>query len=42
VLKPKPDFHERRWRQFDLETNLQLQAVLPTQINLKPIRPKDE
>lgn len=42
VLKPKADFHERRWRQFDLETNLQLQAVLPTQINLKPIRPKSD
>ena len=39
VLKPKADFHERRWQQFDLETNLQLQTVLPTQVNLKPIRP---
>jgi len=35
----KPDFHERRWTQFDLETNLELQTVLPTQLNLKPIRP---
>lgn len=38
VLKPKPDFHERRWRVFDVETNLQLQAVLPTQCNLKPVK----
>ena len=36
---PKPDFHERRWSQFDLETNLALHVVLPTQVNLKPIRP---
>ena len=36
---PKPDFHERRWQQFDVKTNLALQAVLPTQVNLKPIRP---
>jgi len=42
VLKPKPDFHEKRWTQFDLETNLALQTVLPTQVNLKPIRPDAE
>ena len=36
---PKGDFHERRWTQFDLETNLELHKVLPTQVNLKPIRP---
>lgn len=42
VLKPKPDFHDRRWKQFDKETNLQLHAILPTQVNLKPVRQKKE
>lgn len=40
VLRPKPDFHERRFKLFDLETNLKLQQVLPTQCNLKAIRPE--
>lgn len=40
VLKPKADFHDRRWKTFDLETNLQLHTVLPTQCNLKPVRPQ--
>lgn len=40
VLKPKADFHARRWQDFDLDTNLQLQMVLPTQVNLKPLRPE--
>ncbi len=40
VLKPKADFHEIRWALFDLEANLAIQTVLPTQINLKPIRPE--
>lgn len=39
VLKPKADFHDRRWKTFDLDTNLELHSVLPTQCNLKPIRP---
>lgn len=39
VLRPKADFHTIRWAMFDLEANLKIQAVLPTQINLKPIRP---
>ena len=38
VLRPKPDFQEKRWRLFDEETNLQIHNVLPTQCNLKPIR----
>lgn len=42
VLKPKPDFHDRRWSQFDVEANLTIQTVLPTQVNLKPIRPEAE
>ena len=42
VLKPKPDFHDRRWSQFDVEANLAIQTVLPTQVNLKPIRPEAE
>lgn len=40
VLKPKPDFHDRRWQAFDVEANLVIQTVLPTQVNLKPIRPE--
>lgn len=42
VLKPKPDFHDRRWSEFDVEANLAIQTVLPTQVNLKPIRPEAE
>ena len=42
VLKPKPDFHDRRWQVFDVEANLAIQTVLPTQVNLKPIRPEAE
>lgn len=42
VLKPKPDFHDRRWTVFDVESNLAIQTVLPTQVNLKPIRPEAE
>lgn len=38
VLKPVPDFHEKRWSAFDAETNKELQTVLPTQCNLKPVR----
>jgi hypothetical protein len=40
VLKPKADFHDIRWAMFDLEANLAIQTVLPTQVNLKPIRPE--
>jgi len=40
VLKPKADFHDKRWQDFDVESNIALQAVLPTQCNLKPIRPE--
>lgn len=40
VLVPKADFHDRRWSVFDIETNLVIQAVLPTQVNLTPIRPE--
>ena len=38
VLKPKADFHDRRWQDFDVETNLAIQTVMPTQVNLEPIR----
>jgi hypothetical protein len=40
VLKPKADFHDKRWQDFDVESNIVLQTVLPTQCNLKPIRPE--
>lgn len=40
VLVPKPDFHEKRWGVFDVESNIAIQAVLPTQCNLKPVRPE--
>ena len=39
VLQPKPDFHSRRWQDFDFQSNLDLQSVIPTQVNLKPVRP---
>jgi hypothetical protein len=42
VLKPKADFHAKRWQDFDFATNLQLQTVLPTQVSLEPIRPEGE
>lgn len=42
VLVPKPDFHDKRWQVFDVESNLAIHAVLPTQTNLKPIRPDAE
>jgi hypothetical protein len=38
ALKVKPDFHDRRWKDFDPETNRELQTVLPTQVGLEPIR----
>lgn len=41
VLVPKPDFHEKRWERFDVEANLVIQTVLPTQCNLKPVRPTE-
>lgn len=40
VLKPCPDFHDRRWQDFDVETNVEIHGALPTQVNLQPIRPK--
>lgn len=40
VLLPKADFHERRWSEFDVETNLAIHSVLPTQVSLEPIRPE--
>ena len=39
VLVPKADFHDKRWALFDVEANIVIQSVLPTQVNLKPIRP---
>jgi hypothetical protein len=42
VLAPKPDFHDKRWQDFDVESNIALQTVLPTQCNLKPVRPEAE
>jgi hypothetical protein len=40
VLAPKPDFHDKRWKTFDVESNIAIQSVLPTQCNLKPVRPE--
>ena len=40
VLVPKSDFHEKRWSTFDVETNFVIQSVLPTQVNMTPIRPE--
>lgn len=34
VLQTKPDFHVRRWRVFDAETNLKLHKLLPTTVSL--------
>jgi hypothetical protein len=39
ILQPRADFHVRRWTAFDADANLALQAVLPTQVTLKPVRP---
>jgi hypothetical protein len=40
VLVPKADFHDKRWQAFNVEDNLWLQQLLPTQCSLKPIRPE--
>ena len=39
VLVPKADFHDRRFADFDVETNKQLSGVLPTSLSLEAIRP---
>lgn len=41
VLVPKPEFHDKRWENFDVESNIAIQTVLPTQCNLKPVRPEN-
>lgn len=38
VIAPKEGFHDRRFQDFDLETNMLLAAVLPTSTALKAIR----
>jgi len=35
------DFHTVRWADFDFSTNLMLQSIMPTQVNLKAIRPTE-
>ncbi len=40
-LAPKPEFHDKRFEVFDVEANLAIQTVLPTQCNLKPVRDKE-
>lgn len=41
ILKPVADFHETiRWQQFDGDANAIIHSVLPTQVNLKAIRPE--
>lgn len=37
VLVPKPDFHQRRFRDFDVKTNVLLMSVLPTSLALEAI-----
>ena len=39
VLVPKADFHDRRFKDFDFETNEQLAGILPTSLALEAIRP---
>lgn len=38
VLVPKPDFHDRRFADFDYEANLTLMSVLPTSLSLEAVR----
>ena len=40
-LKPKPDFFSKRWIDFDTETNLTLHSVMPTQLSLEVVAPKE-
>jgi hypothetical protein len=42
VAKPKPEFHEKRWQMFDVESNLALQTVMPASTSLESIRPEAE
>jgi hypothetical protein len=36
VVKPKPEFGEKRWRLFAVEDQLKLQALLPAVVSLTP------
>jgi hypothetical protein len=38
TFAPKADFHQRRFKDFDAETNLQIMSVLPTSVALEAIR----
>lgn len=38
ALKPTEAFFAKRWTDFDLDQNLALVEVLPTQVNLEPVR----
>jgi len=42
VMVPTVDFHTRRFKDFDLNTNVDLTEVLPTTLQLEPERPAPE
>lgn len=42
VMGPTADFHTRRFKDFGVETNLDLADVLPTTVKLEPVRPDKE
>jgi hypothetical protein len=42
VMMPAADFHTRRFKDFNLETNIALTGVLPTTVQLEPERPAPE
>lgn len=37
TLVPKPDFHEARYRDFDVDANMSLMAVVPPTVSLKVV-----
>lgn len=42
VFGPQPDFQERRFKDFDVETNISIAEVLPTSTSLEPVRSDEE
>lgn len=41
VFVPQPDFQERRFVDFDVDTNLDLMEVMPTSVSLETVRSDD-
>lgn len=39
---PQPDFQERRFKDFDAETNISIAEVLPTSTSLEPVRSDED